>query len=79
MVCRWEGGERVGVFSQWGRWGKTSVQTSSNPKAAAVRVATTFNYEASVSFKDGEFEILSNLNVYVQGVRTIPVGFKTEL
>ncbi len=25
-----KGGERVGVFSQWGRWGKTSVQTSSN-------------------------------------------------
>ncbi len=23
-------GERGGVFSQWGRWGKTSVQTSSN-------------------------------------------------
>ncbi len=23
-------GEGVGVFSQWGRWGKTSVQTSSN-------------------------------------------------
>ncbi len=50
-----------------------------NTKAAAVRVETTFNYETSVSFKDGEFEILSNLNVYVQGVRTIPVGFKTEL
>ncbi len=24
------GGGEVGVFSQWGRWGKTSVQTSSN-------------------------------------------------
>ncbi len=24
------GGDRVGVFSQWGRLGKTSVQTSSN-------------------------------------------------
>ncbi len=31
-MCRWEGGggRGVGVFSQWGRWGKTSVQTSSN-------------------------------------------------
>ncbi len=30
VVCRWEEGEGVGVFSQWGRWGKTSVQTSYN-------------------------------------------------
>ncbi len=25
-----KGGERVGVFSQWGRWGKISVQTFSD-------------------------------------------------
>ncbi len=34
-MCRWEGAGGIGkrggwVFSQWGRWGKTSVQTSSN-------------------------------------------------
>ncbi len=28
---------------------------------------------------DDVFELLSNLNVYVQGVRPIPVGFQTKL
>ncbi len=28
---------------------------------------------------DDVFELLSKLNVYVQGVRLIPVGFKTKL
>ncbi len=34
---------------------------------------------ASVFCMDDAFELLSKLNVYVQGVRLIPVGFTTKL
>ncbi len=35
--------------------------------------------ETSVFCMDDVFEVLSKLNVYVQGVRLIPVGFQTKL
>ncbi len=35
--------------------------------------------DTSVFCMDDVFELLSKLNVYVQGVRLIPVGFKTKL
>ncbi len=35
--------------------------------------------ETSVFCMDDVFELLSKLNLYVQGVRLIPVGLKTKL
>ncbi len=35
--------------------------------------------ETSVFYMDDVFERLNKLNVYVQGVRQIPVGFQTKL
>ncbi len=44
-----------------------------NTKPATVRNETSF------FCMDDVFELLSRQNMYVQGVRLIPVGFKTKL
>ncbi len=46
-------------------------------KAASFRVAMICENETTVVYMNDVFEVLSKLNVYVHGVRTIPVGFKT--
>ncbi len=37
------------------------------------------SFETSVFFKDNVFKVLSKLDAYVQGVRSIQVGFKMQL
>ncbi len=48
-------------------------------KTATDPVALISDNETSVFYMDDVFEVLSKLNVHVQGVRTICVGFKTKL
>ncbi len=48
-------------------------------KAATFRVAMICDNETMVFYMNDVFEVLSKLNVYVHGVRTIPMGFKTKL
>ncbi len=50
-----------------------------NTKPATVRVALICATKPRFFCMDDVFELQSKLNVYVQGVRLIPVGFQTIL
>ncbi len=50
-----------------------------NTKPATVRVALICATKPRFFCMDDVFELLSKLNLYVQGVRLIPVGFQTKL
>ncbi len=50
-----------------------------NTKRTTVHVALICATKPRFFCMDDVFELLSKLNVYVQGVRLIPVGLKTKL
>ncbi len=53
--------------------------TYENTEPVTVRVASTCDYATLIFYIYEVFEVLSKLDVYVQGVRTIPEGFKIKL